>query len=55
MTVKCNPVDTEMTSPLSIVEEIASMCSEELIVTPDVREECMNLCEDKLCCFAPGS
>jgi len=53
--VKSNPVDTEMKSPLSLVEEIASVCAEELIVTPDVREECMNLCEDNLCCFALGS
>uniref|UniRef100_A0A7S4TAS9 Uncharacterized protein n=1 Tax=Ditylum brightwellii TaxID=49249 RepID=A0A7S4TAS9_9STRA len=53
--VKPNPVDTEMASPLNMVEEIAAVCTEELIVTPDGREECMNLCEDNLCCFAPGS
>eukprot|EP00957_Ditylum_brightwellii_P060996 4630200-Ditylum_brightwellii.AAC.1 len=44
-----------MTSLLSMVEEIASVCAEEFIVTPDEREECMNLCEANLCCFAPGS
>eukprot|EP00957_Ditylum_brightwellii_P042004 3180662-Ditylum_brightwellii.AAC.1 len=30
--VKSNPVDTERTSPLSKVEQIASLCAEELIV-----------------------
>eukprot|EP00957_Ditylum_brightwellii_P193581 14741063-Ditylum_brightwellii.AAC.1 len=38
-----------------MVEEIVSVCAEELIVTPDGREECTNLCEDNLCCFAPDS
>eukprot|EP00957_Ditylum_brightwellii_P000827 65707-Ditylum_brightwellii.AAC.1 len=44
-----------MTSLLSMVEEIASVCAEELIVTPDGRDKCMDLREDNLCCFAPGS
>eukprot|EP00957_Ditylum_brightwellii_P129036 9843497-Ditylum_brightwellii.AAC.1 len=44
-----------MTSLLSMVEEIASVGAEKLIVTPDGREECMDLHKDNLCCFAQVS
>mmetsp|Transcript_3999 Transcript_3999/g.5278 ORF Transcript_3999/g.5278 Transcript_3999/m.5278 type:complete len:764 (-) Transcript_3999:437-2728(-) len=53
-TTKPNPVATEsdQKSSLELAMHISNVCSNESIQTTEGSDDCLNLCEDNLCCFA---